>query len=149
MLKRLSVTALILNAGILFFDLELGAFDARLWYPAEQVPWILAGMGPAGRKVYVLVECFDLFLLTTYTLLFVGAWGALFSRRGWHFFWPWLPGLFDLIETVSALYLAVKYPEGDQPVERLLACATPLKWAFLAAFLFSAVLAWRRRSPVR
>lgn len=132
-LKVLAVVVPLMNVLIFVVDLQLEAFDTRLFFAPSEVPWILAKMSGQGRKIYAMVECFDLLFICLYTVLFVALWKYFLPRRS-----PWpafLPGAADVVETVTAFSLAMIFPQSLSSLEVLLAIATPLKWIFFVVLL--------------
>lgn len=81
------------------------SLDAKLYYTGDQARALLAGLDSAGVERYFINELLDLLLILSYsTLLFVG-FKKVFPGRRIVCCLAFVPGFFDLIETLSLLYI--------------------------------------------
>ncbi len=94
-----------------------GTLDVHFFYThAEALSW-LTSLSPEMTKAYYLNELFDLLFISSYSF---AAWVILQKK------WAFLPGIMDLIETLSILcYLS--FPSIDR-VFFILCFITALKW---------------------
>lgn len=136
----------ILFAMIVLFDIVLmtigprDALDIRLYYTGEQARALLASFDEAQIHRYFVNECIDLAFIMTYSaLLFVC------MQKYWRRYrvLAFLPGFFDLIETVSIL-IALSTP-GQHDFFDWLGVATFLKWTTGAALVVAILLQPLRR----
>lgn len=101
------------------------SLDMMLFYRAEDAQVLLQSFNDSDSRAYVLNEGLDLVFLGTYSFLFFLLAGRLFPRQIWLRWLSLLPGLFDLIETVTSLCLLLT--SGLRPPEWL-GFITCLKW---------------------
>lgn len=114
------------------------SLDAKFFYTGEQARNLFANFSLEDKEAYFLNEIFDLFLIFSYSFLFLTLKRHLFAL---------VPGFFDLVETLTVLY-ALKYGEPFN-VFSFLGVMTALKWSTGALFI---VWWWRqkkRNHPVR
>jgi hypothetical protein len=124
--------------------------DVRLVYSGADALAYLDSLAPDARQRYFVHEMLDFGFMAAYTGMFVSAWRS----HPLLVFWPWLPGLLDLVET-SAIAWLLRFPQSEsrEQLAWVMSIATPLKYFFfytaLAWVLRRAFTAWRMRSSTR
>lgn len=96
--------------------------DIRFFYTSSQANNYLRGLNDFKARSYLFKETLDLLFFTTYSLLFFLLARRFYFRKAWL---ALLPGLFDLIETTTIIFLLINRTQ-ESPV--WLGYATCLKW---------------------
>ncbi|MCA1615518.1 MAG: hypothetical protein LC800_15745 [Acidobacteria bacterium] len=138
------------------FGYENTALDARRWYSPDEARDFLGAIGGRGRRIYIATEL-------TLDILFPLVYGALFAALIIHVYArgnarslvlaPLLTALADVLENISAAYLAWRFDGQASPVARVAATFTAVKSGLfvlsLILILVGALAAiWRTsRSP--
>jgi hypothetical protein len=144
---------LILNALLLVNSPPIRSLDARFYYPAEFVASYLDSLGPDGRYLYLLNERTDLFFLVAYTALAYAVVVRIYTRYRTPLGWLplvlcTLPGILDLIETATIIWLLLMDRGVPTFASHLLSVVTPLKWGSSFGVLFAFVHPWiKRKKP--
>jgi hypothetical protein len=139
--------------GFVWLTAPAGMLDAELAYGPEFVREVLETLGEGGREAYRLSALVDLTFIVIYSMLLVN-WIRFFRNRKVGQKWArpvlgLLPGVFDLVETLSILGLLHLFPETSEPLVYAAVVATPLKWITLLGvggmILAGEVSWWRKR----
>ncbi len=121
--KALALAFLILSIVMVRMG-PASTLDARFFYTSADAAEYLASIGAFGRATYLKVETLDFGLIAIYTLFLVRVFAA--SWRGLRNRWfAFVPGFFDLIETVTIFYLL---KSGTLTPPAYLGYATAAKW---------------------
>ncbi len=144
-LRFTGAAALCLWIALMVLGWQIPTLDARLSYPPQEIGALFWQLGESGRSRYLLITRLDSAFLVAYSLFFF----LLASHRGkgWRL---WLSfgfiaatGLFDFAETNGIRYLLERFPAADEPVARIVAACTPLKWLSFLGTVASLVLVIR------
>lgn len=143
--------------GFVWLTAPQGMLDAELAYGPQQVAAVLIALGEGGREAYRLSALVDLGFIVVYTTLLVN-WIRFFANRSVGRKWARplvgvLPGVFDLVETLSLLRLLHMFPQTSEPLVYAAVVATPLKWVSLLGvtgmIVAGEVAWWRKRKRKR
>ena len=138
------------------FGYENTALDARRWYSPDEARDFLGAIGERGRRIYIATEL-------TLDILFPLVYGALFAALIIHVYArqtarslvlvPLLTALADVLENITAAYLAWQFDGQASPIARVATVFTAVKSGLfvlsLGLILLGALAAiWRTsRSP--
>jgi hypothetical protein len=147
----LALVTLAYGAFLLLSAPAEGTLDARIIYTPDDITELLTRQGDEGRAAYLAAALADLGFIVVYSILYV-TWIRFFRARRCipRFILPafaLLPGVADLLETVSIVGVLRAYPDQPATYAWLAAIGTPLKWlAHLAmiALLLLGEIWWRR-----
>jgi|GEM_PF-4469795 len=124
--KALLGLMLLFLLGIIILGPQQTTLDAKLYYTGDEARALLQGMGDATLHRYFIGELIDLCFLSTYTAALIVALHKVLKNKAIATILGAVPGLFDLIETSTILYV-LKHPEV-QSVFDWLGVVTFLKW---------------------
>jgi hypothetical protein len=116
--------------------------DVRLYYSVSEAEEFFSQLGPTESHNYRVGEILDLFFILNYSLICFLAFDSFFPGK-WRYV-LFLPGLMDLVETISIL-LKLK---GHQISLSLLSYSTTGKWAAGVALLFVLIYQIFRRPRI-
>ncbi len=123
--------------GFLVLSSPDGILDIRPFYSPSDALSTLERLGDDGRAAYRVFATADLGFIVVYTAFLITWLRFLRVRKGFRSkAVPWfglVPGVFDLVETVSILRVLAGWPPSVPAWIWVAAFATPLKWASLLA----------------
>lgn len=117
--------------------------DTELFYTAAQAQSFFQSLEPLESQTYLLHETLDLVFLSSYGALFF-LMARKFELRG--YLLAFVPGVFDLIETVTIIFLLLNRI-WSPPF--WLGYVTCLKWATGGIVLFSLLAGFAKRKKER
>ena len=122
--------------GLLMSTIEIQQIlDTRLFYSSNEAIQYFAQMTMLHSKLYLHHELLDLVYLCVYSILFFNLFEILFPLNKKLLFLAFLPGVFDLLETSSILY--VLRGGSVSRVSAWLGTSTLLKWITGTALLLT------------
>ena len=120
------IVALILIGGWMLIWGSSGSLDMKFYYSADEARRFLYGLSASEAANYLRNEWVDLGFLSTYSALFFVLARRFYPSKPILHFWAIVPGLFDLIETVTIIWLLLYWKAVAPPA--WLGVMTCLKW---------------------
>lgn len=145
------MVAIVCEAALVLLPPGLAILDARFHYSGDDALAFLNGLGEVGRRAYSTHQWVDLAFIASYTTFLYAAVERFSVRRPLALrVTAFLPGAFDLIETVGILVLLATFERpGVQAfaLASLVGTATTLKWCSFGVLVAAFLRTRMRRTP--